>query len=278
MFATNKIQKKASQKLKKIVDETHSTVAENLEDIYKNSVGNYKELMNAEVKDLKKYKNQLKIDIKEVENTKKNRKQLKEMKKLKKKIAGKIETYESYIGGYEYKKKLKKRSQIIINHSLCVLSIANEINEIIAEPLDSKLIECVSIMHDSYKLVDKSYRHSSNSAYLFNELHGEKFFSKIGDNDAKIIVKAINLHNKPEKIYAGTEYSQEEILASILHDADKISKLYKKKNWMKKKTYLSPKDYEKNIDKIRKKLRLLESEKIIEKHVESLIERKLYYV
>ncbi|WP_169577832.1 HD domain-containing protein [Saccharibacillus kuerlensis] len=160
-------------------------------------------------------------------------------------------------------------------HSKCVYVIAKEINSRIEEQTDEKMIEYATMMHDAIKLIDSSYKHSIKSSRLLKDLTGERFFEEaLTEIELHKIARAITLHNKREKIYKGTRYTEEERLACILHDADKISKIFKKSSWKKKGKYLKVKKYEKVQKKIRKTLLFIESEKLLEEYRRQIISRE----
>ncbi len=111
------------------------------------------------------------------------------------------------------------------------------------ESINRNTVQFASYFHDAVKLIDGSHNHSKNGHDLVKGLKKSKFLKgKFNNKQIDQIADAIYYHNKREKIDNSNILGEHIILAQIIHDADKISKLYKSKTWKDKKgNYLSPK-------------------------------------
>jgi len=218
---------------------------------------------------------QITEDCKKLSDQENTEKEIKKLKKYRSKLERKTERLESFAGTSGFKKKLEKKSEKIMLHSKCVYVIAKEINIRLEEQAEEKMVEYATFMHDAFKLIDSSYKHSIKSSSLLKDLAGEHFFERaLTENELSRVARAITLHNKREKMYQGARYTEEERLACIVHDADKISKIFKKSSWYKKGEYLKVEKYEKIQKKIRKKLLFIESENLLEEYRGLILSRK----
>ncbi|NGZ75732.1 HD domain-containing protein [Saccharibacillus alkalitolerans] len=276
MYSSRLIREKSKRKLNEILEESNSNISEKLNTIFNIINDNYENILNIEIDILESKGKQIYKDIKklskQINNAKK--KEIHDLKKCLDQTIKDAERLKDKTNESDAKKRFQKKSKKISDHSQCVCYIAKEINDRMKGGVQNNLIEYATIMHDSIKLSDPSYKHASKGSEFLKGLFKLKFFEdELTEHEVNIISKAIELHNKSEKIYKGTEYSDEELLACIVHDADKISKIFKASFWKRKGKYLKVKEYERNITKIRKKLMLLDSEEIFIDYLEDISSR-----
>ncbi|KDR96814.1 HD domain-containing protein [Peptoclostridium litorale DSM 5388] len=297
MISARLIDKKYRKRLEKYTKNNHNETAIKLKlvqnvlvtikkDQIKNSKDKIRSLINVlknDIKQLKKNKSKLEDAVNSPWTlyTKKGSKkinaideEIKALEKIKKIKDKELKNLSSKKGKKKYENKLAKKAKENYLHSTCVYMIAKEIFTCLNNENDitEELVRYASYFHDAVKVVDKSHNHSRNGHNLFKSLKGISDLNvSLSEEKLDQIAKAIFFHNKREKIDPSNIPNSNILLAQIIHDADKISKLYKSKTWKSSKSnYLSPKQYQKELSKLRKKLILVESENVFENHIKDI--------
>lgn len=147
----------------------------------------------------------------------------------------------------------------VVRHSKEVAWIANELikkSNIEVSEKDKSLVLYAGLLHDIKKYEDKGIDHSELGANFVKKNKENLIFIEIID-DVDSLCEIIKYHNKTDQI---NEQNIKDFnlryLVAMVHDADKISKLLKKRNWIKDGEYLSLSKMDVLIEKISKRLLL----------------------
>lgn len=263
--------KKTKKVRKQIVIKYNDLRFNNIEELYKNVEKNWKTNF---IKINESNLSSIKEDIEELEELKKKSKgnkktniseEIVELKKYKKKLKKKINNLDDTYQIFRWN-RINRKNENIKDHSICVLDLAVKINSVIDESVDEKLLIESALFHDVSKLFIKEHRHSDLSAEFYSE-----FASELNDSQKSMVYYAISMHNRRDKMHLNNKREESHLLATIIHDADKISKIYKKSFWiLNKKQYIGPNELEKRKNKLRKSLIMIESEEILYNRIKEL--------
>lgn len=186
-------------------------------------------------------------------------------------------------------KELDDDDKGVKSHSKYVAYIATEIVEKLNERYDEDVIDNESllvivysaILHDIGKYKKRGREHSNAGAEFIRKKSENKIFDKVGD-DISDICDIVYFHNRTIQISVDNiEDDVLRLMVKIVHDADKVSKIFKYKTWENKehdgvfdcKEYKGRKRMVKEIEKISKMLLLRESEMVFDEIIDSIKEQ-----
>lgn len=166
------------------------------------------------------------------------------------------------IESYGKKKKRKK----LIEHSKFVATLSFRLIKEHFYYLSDTDIENIilgAILHDICKFEEDKKNKKNKKNKKHNELGSEYVKDTLEYNEtiSIIVLYHKNGNTKKSKKNGNAKKVKEKdlLLCKIVHDADKMSKIYKDKNWNKK-----GKMKKKSIKKVNKKLKLYESKKMFD--------------
>jgi|GEM_PF-3214957 len=175
--------------------------------------------------------------------------------------------------------ELKKDKKKVSSHSKYVVYLAIEIlkqKKIDLTKLEKEIVIYGALLHDIGKYKTKGRKHADEGVNIVNNQSDDKVFEKVQSIIPQILT-VIDFHNRTIQLSKDNiEDDKLRLIAKAVHDADKISKIHKKRTWVKKEKYFEKEKYFKKkkmirtVESIRKKLVIRESEKVLDKCIEPL--------
>jgi HD superfamily phosphodiesterase len=163
----------------------------------------------------------------------------------------------------------KEMTDRIIKHSKYVAYLVNELylEEYNFTEEDVKITNYAAALHDIMWLTDKSNHHIAGKKYIKTGDFIEKASIKLSKEDLNKIAVIIEYHKNGES-EAKLE-GELKTMCELIHDADKISKIFKEKNWIKNKEYKKSK-IRTVMEKQYKKLKLRKSQIVCQKYIDEI--------